>query len=287
MIIKLKKKILLLMVIQIIFVSSTVGFIIYEESKVNFIGEHVDLAGKNRYLSELVIHKMTETAIDPNHHIEFQDAFMQSKQNISLLKNGGIIDNEIIPPLPEKYQNDVDTLLSNFILIEDNARKVYEMALDGTPIIQIHIFQEANEYIIEENTVISNYLVTDLNQNYFKTIDYLIFLKLVFTVLNVSVYISTIFFMVLIIRKETKRISDYERMEILEKVSTKLAHELRTSLTVIISTTQILDKWIDSSNVEIKKRWDRLYASLLDLDDKINDLVDCLRTNESDESEKD
>ena len=90
--------------------------------------------------------------------------------------------------------------------------------------------------------------------------------------------------MILIISKETKRVSDYERMEILEKVSTKLAHELRTSLTVIIATTQILDKLIDHSDKEIKKRWDRLYVSLLGMDDKINDLVDCLR---SDESEKD
>ena len=287
MIIKLKKKILLLMVIQIIFVSSTVGFIIYEESKVNFIGEHVDLVGKNRYLSELVIHRITETAIDPNHYTEFKDAFEESKENISLLKNGAMINNKIMPPLPEKYQVDVDTLLFNFMLIENHAKAVNEMALNGTDVLQIHIFQEANEYIIEENTVISNFLVKDLNQNYSQTIDNLIFLKIVFTVLNVSVYISTIFFMVLIIRKETKRISDYERMEILEKVSTKLAHELRTSLTVIISTTQILDKWIDSSNEEIKKRWDRLYASLLGMDDKINDLVDCLRTNESDELEKD
>ena len=275
------------MIIQILFVSSTVGFIIHEESKVNFIGEHVNLVGKNRYLSELVIHKITETAIDPSHYQEFQDAFMQSKENISLLKNGGVINNEKIPPLPEKYQNDIDTLLLNFMLIEDSSKKTYEMALDGTPIIQIHIFQEQSEFIIEENTVISNFLVTDLNQNYFQTIDYLIFLKLVFTILNVMVYIITIFFMILIIRKGTKRISDYERMQILEKVSTKLAHELRTSLTIIISTTQILDKLIAHSDKEIKKRWDRLYVALLGMDDKINDLVECLRSDEPVTSEKD
>jgi signal transduction histidine kinase len=271
------------MAIQIIFVSSTVGFIIYEESKVNFIGEHVNLVGKNSYLSELVLHKITETAIDPSHYLELQDAFMQSKENISLLKNGGVINNELIPPLAEIYQNDIDTLLSNFIQIEGNAKTVYEMALNGTGVIQIHIFQEQNEFIIEENTVISNYLVTNLNQNYLQTIDYLIFLKISFTILNIAVYITTIFFMVIIIRKETKKISDYERMEILEKVSTKLAHELRTSLTVIIATTQILDKLIDHSDEEIKKRWDRLYVALLGMDDKINDLVDCLRSDEPNE----
>ena len=279
--------ILLLMAVQVIFVTSTVGFIIHEESKVNFIGEHVNLVGKNRYLSELVIHKITETAIDPNHYQEFQDAFMQSKENISLLKNGGVINNEKIPPLPEKYQNDLDTLLSNFMLIEDSSKKVYEMALDGIPIIEIHIFQEQSEFIVEENTVISNFLVTDLNQNYFQLIDYLVFLKIVFTILNLIAYIITILFMILVIRKETKRISDYERMQILEKVSTKLAHELRTSLTIVISTTQILDKIIDHGDKEIKERWDRLYFALLGMDDKINELVDCLRSHKSESSEKD
>jgi signal transduction histidine kinase len=157
------------------------------------------------------------------------------------------------------------------------------MALNGTHILQIHIFQETNEYIVEENAVISNFLVTDLNQNYSQTIDYLMFLKIVFTVLNVAVYITTIFFMIIIIKKETKRISDYEKMETLEKVSGKLAHELRTSLTVIIATTQILDKLIDNTNEEIKERWNRLYTSLLGMDDKINELVDCLRSDEPNE----
>ncbi len=272
------------MAIQIIFVTSTVSFIIYEESKMDFIGEHVNLVGKNRYLSELVIHRITETAIDPNHYLEFNVAFEESKNNISLLKNGFVINNKMIPPLPENYQEEIDKLLFNFMLIENNAKLVQEMALNGTHILQIHIFQEANEFIIEENTVISNYLVTELNQNYSKTIDNLIFLKIVFTILNISVYITTIFFMILIIKKEIKRLSDYERMEILEKVSSKLAHELRTSLTVIISTTQILDKLIDNSDEKIKERWDRLYVALLGMDDKINDLVDCLR---SDKPEKD
>jgi signal transduction histidine kinase len=271
------------MAIQIIFVISTVGYIIYEESKVNFVGEHVNLVGKNSYLSELVIHKMTETAIDPNHYLEFREAFNQSKENISLLKNGVVINNKIIPPLPEKYQEGIDTLLFNLMLIENNSKLIYDMAINGTNVLQIHIFQESNEYILEENAMISNFLVEDLNQNYSQTIDYLIFLKIVFTVLNVAVYITTIFFMVIIIRKETSRINNYERMQILEKISTKLAHELRTSLTVIIATTQILDKLIDHSDEEIKKRWDRLYVALLGMDDKINDLVDCLRSDEPEE----
>jgi signal transduction histidine kinase len=271
------------MAIQIIFVSTTVGYIIYEESKMDFIGQHVNLVGKNSYLSELIIHKMTETAIDPNHYLEFKDAFNEANENISLLKNGAVINNKTVPPLPEKYQEDIDSLLFNLMLIEENAKLIKEMALNGTHILQIHIFQETNEYIVEENAVISNFLVTDLNQNYSQTIDYLMFLKIVFTVLNVAVYITTIFFMIIIIKKETKRISDYEKMETLEKVSGKLAHELRTSLTVIIATTQILDKLIDNTNEEIKERWNRLYTSLLGMDDKINELVDCLRSDEPNE----
>ena len=151
------KKIVLLMIIQIVFLGSTVGFIIHEESTQDFIGEHVNLVGKNRYLSELVIHKITESAIDPNHHVEFTEALNQSLENISLLKNGGIINNKEIPPLPEKYQDDLDKLLSNFMLVEDTASEVYGMAIDGIPILQIHIFQESSEHIVEENTMIANF----------------------------------------------------------------------------------------------------------------------------------
>jgi len=272
------------MIIQIMVLSSTVAFIIHEESKQDFIGEHVNLVGKNRYLSELVIHKLTESAIDPNHHVEFTAALNQSLENISILKNGGIINNKDIPPLPEKYQDDLDKLLSNFMLVEDTASDVYGMAIDGIPILQIHIFQESSEHVVEENTMIADFLVTDLNKNYSDTLGYLVFLKLSFTILNIIVYVITLFFIVLIIRKETKRISDYKRIQILEKVASKLAHEFRTSLTVIIGTTQVLDTLISHGDEEIKKRWNRLYEALLGMDDKIEELCDCLRT---DSSEKD
>ena len=276
----------MLILIQIVFVSSTVAFIIYEESKVQFIGEHVNLVGKNGYLAELVIHRITETAIDPNHYLEFIDAFEKSKENVSILKNGGIIDNKEIPPLPEKYQDELDVLFSNLMKIEEDAKTVYEMTINGTNILQIHVFQESREFIAIENTEISNFLVADLNNNYSQTIDYLMILKIIFTILNVIVYIDTTFFMILIIKKETKRISDFKRMQVFREISSKLAHELRTSLTVIIGTTQVLDELINHTDIGIKERWKRLYESLLGMDDKIDELVECLKSKDSDSLKK-
>lgn len=269
------------MAIQIIFLSSTVAFIINEESKINSIGDHVDLVGKNRYLSELVIHKLTETAIEPSHYLEFNDAFIKSKENISILKNGGLNNNKEVPPLPEKYQGKIDTLLLNFMKIEKDGKEIYEMSINGTNILQIHFFQESREYIPEENTQISNFLVMDLNKNYSQTIEYLMILKIIFIALNIIVYVNTTFFIILIIKKETKRISDFEKKEVFRKISTKLAHELRTSLTIIIGTTQVLDELINHTDVGIKERWKRLYAALLGMDDKIDELVECLKSKDS------
>ena len=111
-------------------------------------------------------------------------------------------------------------------------------------------------------------------------------LKIIFTILNVIVYIDTTIFMILIIKKETKRISDFERTKVFRKISTKLAHELRTSLTVIIGTTQVLDELINHADVGIKERWKRLYEALLGMDDKIDELVECLKSNNSDSLKK-
>ncbi len=276
----------MLILIQIVFVSSTISFIIYEESKVQFIGEHVNLVGKNGYLAELTTHRITETAIDPNHYLEFIDAFEKSKENVSILKNGGIINNKEIPPLPEKYQYELNSLLLNLMIIEEDAKTVYEMAINGTNILQIHVFQESREFVANENTKISNYLVADLNKNYSQTIEYLMILKIIFTILNVIVYIDTTFFMILIIKRETKRISDFKRMQVFREISSKLAHELRTSLTIIIGTTQVLDELINHTDIGIKERWKRLYEALLGMDDKIDELVDCLKSKDSDSLKK-
>ena len=136
-------------------------FINNEESTQDFIGEHVNLVGKNRYLSELVIHKITESAIDPNHHVEFTEALNQSLENISLLKNGGIIDNKEIPPLPEKYQDDLDKFRREFSFSPEQEKNFIRFAEDkGVPVVE--------EDLNKDKTYIFTRLKAQIARNYWK-----------------------------------------------------------------------------------------------------------------------
>ena len=116
--------------------------------------------------------------------------------------------------------------------------------------------------------------------------DFIIF-KIFFVILNIAVYVVTMFFIVSIIRKEPKKVSDEDRKQILSKVSSVLSHELRTSLTVIIGNSQVLENLVNTTDEEIKKRWCTLHDALFEMNDKIDELLKGLKSEKPNFLKKD
>ena len=53
-----------------------------------------------------------------------------------------------------------------------------------------------------------------------------------------------------------------------------MAHELRTSLTIISGNAQVLEKIINTSDEEVKNRWKRLAKAINGMNDKIDELLE-------------
>lgn len=98
--------------------------------------------------------------------------------------------------------------------------------------------------------------------------------KIVFVILNIVVYSVTIFFILTIVKKGEKQILHDEQTRVFNKISATLAHELRTSLTIISGNIQVLEKIINPTDVEVKSRWKRLTKAINEMNDKIDELLE-------------
>jgi len=66
-------------------------------------------------------------------------------------------------------------------------------------------------------------------------------------------------------------------MQVFNKISATLAHELRTSLTIISGNIQVLEKIINPTDVEVKSRWKRLTKAIFEMNDKIDELLENIK----------
>ena len=102
----------------------------------------------------------------------------------------------------------------------------------------------------------------------------LVLAKTILIIGNVVVYSVTTFFILTIVRREEKQIRENEQTKVLNKISAILAHELRTSLTVISGNIQVLEKILNPTDSDIKSRWKRLNKAVFQMNDKIDELLE-------------
>lgn len=100
---KIVLKIATLVIIQIILIIGNFGVLTYFQSQGSSLGNSVNIAGKNRYLTaNLLLH--TEKYLDGSSDISNLRSAMDSLQsNIMTLKQGGTISGIHLGPLPSNF----------------------------------------------------------------------------------------------------------------------------------------------------------------------------------------
>ena len=107
---KILLKINLLVIIEIILIVGCFGVLAYFQSQQSSLGNSVNIAGKNRYLTANLL-LQTEKYLDGTSDAAQLKAAMNSLQsNIITLKQGGIISGVDLKPLPSYFFN-----LSNIV----------------------------------------------------------------------------------------------------------------------------------------------------------------------------
>jgi nitrate/nitrite-specific signal transduction histidine kinase len=227
---KIGKRIGILVFIQIIFIIISLIIVSYYQSQITYLGNSINMAGKNRFLSSNLMYDTAEFFLGNNSDISnINSGIKEFETNILTLKQGGKISDTELKPLPDEFSNDWDniyqkwillkTTLTNNILKESQTRSSMEvkvvasetsapssLLLSSSPSSELEI----NNIIktIKEREVLplvnsSNVLVTKLGEYAKDSSQFSIFLQILFAVLNIGV---TTAFILYIIRKLLKPI---------------------------------------------------------------------------------
>ena len=230
---KIGRRIVILVFIQIFFIIISMIIVSYYQSQMTYLGNSINMAGKNRFLSSNLMYDTAEFFLGNNSDISnINSGIKELETNILTLKQGGKISDIELKPLPDEFSNDWDniyqkwillkTTLTNNILKESQTRSsmVVKVVASETSAPSLSLSSssssspsselEINNIIktIKERGVLplvnsSNVLVTKLGEYAKVSSQYSIFLQILFAVLNIGV---TTAFILYIIRKLLKPI---------------------------------------------------------------------------------
>ena len=230
---KIGRRIVILVFIQIFFIIISMVIVSYYQSQMTYLGNSINMAGKNRFLSSNLMYDIAEFFLGNSSDISnINSGIKELETNILTLKQGGKISDIELKPLPDEFSNDWDniyqkwillkTTLTNNILKESQTRssmvvKVVASETSAPSSLSLSSSSSSPSSELEINNIIktikergvlplvnsSNVLVTKLGEYAKDSSQYSIFLQILFAVLNIGV---TTAFILYIIRKLLKPI---------------------------------------------------------------------------------
>ena len=225
---KIGRRIVILVFIQIFFIIISLIIVSYYQSQMTYLGNSINIAGKNRFLSSNLMYDTAEFFLGNSSDISnINSGIKELETNILTLKQGGKISDIELKPLPDEFSNDWDniyqkwillkTTLTNNILKESQTRssmvvKVVASETSAPSSLSLSSSSSSPSSELEINNIIktikergvlplvnsSNVLVTKLGEYAKDSSQYSIFLQILFAVLNIGVITA---FILYIIRK--------------------------------------------------------------------------------------
>ena len=195
------------MIIKIISIISSFGILAYFQSQGTFLGNSINIAGKNRFLtSNLLLQTIERLTGSSNNNIPLlNDAMDKLESNILLLKEGGKTASDIqIKPLPSRF-------LDQWKIIDEKWHLYKEFIIDKV-INKSNQLKTTTTATIDQSTKSelesmalglinsSDTLVAQLGELATKNSQNLMLLQILFGILNIGILILILYLVIKIIR---------------------------------------------------------------------------------------
>ena len=116
---KIGLKIGILVFIQIFFIVISLVILSYYQSQMTYLGNSINIAGKNRFLTSNLMFSTAEYFIENSSDISnINAAINELESNILTLKHGGKISDIDLKPLPSEFSKDWDSIYQKWILLK-------------------------------------------------------------------------------------------------------------------------------------------------------------------------
>jgi signal transduction histidine kinase len=206
---KIGLKIGTLVVIQIIFIISSFSVLAYYESQGAHLGNSINIAGKNRFLTSNLMLQISEYFLDNNTSdvSEINLAMNELESNILALREGGKISNIALKPLPSEFLDNWNTVYQNWVslkttLINSIIKPIENTNSASTPTLAA--IDKVTKAALEAKALSlvgsSNVLVTQLGEYARNTSQNLMILQITFAVLNIAVAVIVLYLVMKILK---------------------------------------------------------------------------------------
>jgi signal transduction histidine kinase len=197
---KILLKITILVIVEITLIVGSFSVLAYFQSQQSSIGNSINIAGKNRYLTANLL-LQTEKYIDGSSDASQLKAAMDSLQsNIMTLKQGGRISGIDLRPLPsglldmwkaiDQNWNDYKTFIAQEILIPQSAKETTSSPLIAIDRSLADKGLESKAYNLVNS---SDKLVTQLGQQADKNSENVMLLQILFAILIVGILVLILY----------------------------------------------------------------------------------------------
>jgi hypothetical protein len=121
---KILLKITLLVIIEIILIVGSFGLLAYFQSQQSSLGNSINIAGKNRYLTANLLSQTERYLGGTSYATELKAAMNDLQSNIITLKEGGMISGIYLKPLPSDFFNLWNVVNENWNLYKTSVNQV-------------------------------------------------------------------------------------------------------------------------------------------------------------------
>src|SRR5215213_7576124 len=205
---KIGLKIAILVVIQIIFIITSFSILSYYDSQGTYLGNSINIAGKNRFLTSNLMLHLSEYFFESNgndiskinHISKINSAIDQLETNILALRQGGKVSDVDLKPLPSEFFDDwniiyqkwvsLKTTLTNKIIKPNEQINSEATATATTTDKDIKTTLDTRALSLVDS---SNALVTKLGKYAGNISQNSMFLQLIFALLNIAVAAVVLF----------------------------------------------------------------------------------------------
>src|SRR5919112_1826616 len=205
---KIGLKIGVLVVIQIIFIVTSFSILSYYESQITYLGNSINIAGKNRFLtSNLMLHMSEYFLADSSrvskvsHVSKINSAIEQLDSNILGLRQGGKVQDVDLKPLPSEFFDDWNIIYQKWVslktILTNNIIKPNEKINPTATTTTTTATTETRALSLVD---LSNAMVTQLGQFARNSSQNLMFLQTIFAILNIAVAAIVLFIVMRILK---------------------------------------------------------------------------------------
>lgn len=246
----------------------------YIESEWLSIGNSIDYAGLNRYLTISVVLEHHDLNYDKE--LQTPPSLEKLKENIFLIKDGGTTNGNLIQKLPLELEDDWTKVHDDYLVFETSILEFLDADLDDIDRLNIQIDENA-EHLVKSST----HLVSSIT-SFLERIDTLLInLQIILLVVNTIVHVFLLLLVLRILNKESKEKIRLEKFATIGQLGSSIAHDLRNPLAVIKGSFDLL-KIKDKSNADSfkEKQYLKIDESIKKIEYLSKDILDSVRISE-------